>query len=91
VPPEEVIPSLAVVEPASVPFNTHEPPPIWTPPTDEGWAVTAARDAMRARGILGHEAAVLNELSGIDTGNAIAKRAADAVVAGIAKRLRGVS
>jgi hypothetical protein len=86
-----VIPSLAVVEPSPVPFNRAEPPPVWVPPPDEGWAVTAARDAMRARGILGHEAAVLNELAGVDTGNAIAKRTADAVVAGIAKRLRGVS
>lgn len=91
VPPEEVIPSLAVAVVEPMPANRTEPPPVWVPPVHEGWAVGAARDAMRNRGILGHEAAVLNELAGTDTGNAIAKAAADRIFAALVARLRGVS
>lgn len=89
-PPEAAIAEaleLAGVEPAPVVVKS------------EGWAVDAARRAMQARGAVGQEGAILNELMGLDTQNVVAKAHAgiirDAIVKAAVdeamRRMRGVS
>lgn len=74
-----------------------EPVPVVV--KSEGWAVDSARRAMQARGAIGIEGAILNELIGLETGNVVAKTHAGIIKAAIVKdavdealrRMRGVS